>query len=175
MKLCRCPICHSNLHLDALISDDAGRELLAAVAKMPDFIARPMMSYITLFRPLKSDLSNSRALRLIEEVLAEHKADHLLASALIECTTKLREKRVLMGDEKPLANHNYLKSVYKTLAVKNNVAVAASPKAQAEPVQPDNSAWYIQRANQMLAQGKDPLAETSPIAAKLRELGWVNK
>ncbi|EOB9552171.1 hypothetical protein ACIX9V_000031 [Vibrio vulnificus] len=172
MKLCRCPICHSTLNLDALIADEAGRELLAVVAKMPDFIARPMMSYITLFRPLKSDLSNSRALRLIEEVLAEYKPDHLLASALIECTTKLREKRQQLGDDKPLANHNYLKSVYKTLAVKNNVAIAAAPKAQAQPAQPDNSAWYIQRANQMVAQGKDPLAETSPIAAKLRELNW---
>ncbi|MGR3221816.1 hypothetical protein ABMX95_01905 [Vibrio vulnificus] len=177
MKLCRCPICHSTLNLDALIADEAGRELMAVVAKMPDFIARPMMSYITLFRPLKSDLSNSRALRLIEEVLAEYKLDHLLASALIECTTKLREKRQQLGDDKPLANHNYLKSVYKTLAVKNNVAIAAAPQAQAQPqpAQPDNSAWYIQRANQMVAQGKDPLAETSPIAAKLRELGWTNQ
>lgn len=24
MKLCRCPICHSDLHLDALLEDDAG-------------------------------------------------------------------------------------------------------------------------------------------------------
>lgn len=61
MKLCRCPICHSNITLDALIADDAGRELLSLVAQLPDFVARPMMGYISLFRPAKSDLSNSRA------------------------------------------------------------------------------------------------------------------
>ncbi|ENP8182089.1 hypothetical protein ACEH47_002581 [Vibrio cholerae] len=174
MKLCRCPICHSNITLDALIADDAGRELLSLVAQLPDFVARPMMGYISLFRPAKSDLSNSRALRLIGEVLELYKADHLLASALIECTTKLREKRQQHGDSKPLANHNYLKSVYKTLAVRNNVAVSepTANSEKAEPQREDVSAWYVERANQMLAQGKDPLGEKSPIAAKLRELGW---
>ncbi|MCG6405249.1 hypothetical protein K6U20_11510 [Vibrio fluvialis] len=88
MKLTRCPICHGNIHLDALIADDAGRELLAKVANLPDFIARPMLSYISLFRPVKSDLSNSRALRMIEEVTSEYKADHLLASRRTRSTRR---------------------------------------------------------------------------------------
>ncbi|ELJ8641933.1 hypothetical protein RUK84_002901 [Vibrio cholerae] len=175
MKLARCPVCHGNIHLDALIADDAGRELLAKVANLPDFIARPMLSYISLFRPVKSDLSNSRALRLIEEVTSEYKADHLLASALIECVTKLREKRQLHGEQKPLANHNYLKSVYKTLAVKNNVTVqvASEKGVKQETAKPDDSAWYFQQAKRMQAAGQDPLGEKSTIAAKLRELNWT--
>ncbi len=113
MKLSRCPVCHSNLYLDALIQDQAGRELLSDVSAMPDFVARPMLSYLSLFRPAKSDLSNSRALRLMREVTELFKVDHLLASALVESVGKLREKRQQTGDVKPLANHNYLKSVYK--------------------------------------------------------------
>ena len=31
MKLCRCPICHRDIHLDALLEDDAGREMLGII------------------------------------------------------------------------------------------------------------------------------------------------
>lgn len=174
MKLSRCPVCHSNIHLDALIADDSGRELLAAVASLPDIVARPMLSYIGLFRPAKSDLSNARALRLVQEVTTEFKADHLLANALAECVAKLREKRQQYGDAKPLANHNYLKQVYKTLAVRNNVSVEIpSGKAEkAEMVKEDNSAWYFEQAARMVRAGQDPLGERSTIASRLRELNW---
>ncbi|MFV0448654.1 MAG: hypothetical protein ACK5MF_09355 [Vibrio sp.] len=178
MKLTRCPVCHSNIHLDALIQDQAGRDLLGDVAALPDFIARPLLNYIGLFRPLKSDLSNGRALRLMREVTDEYKADHLLASALIETVNKLREKRIQFQDVKPLANHNYLKQVYKSLAVKNNVAMPTENHAhqgKAEAVQttkPDDSQWYIEQANRMVKMGIDPLGENSTIANKLKEMNW---
>jgi hypothetical protein len=178
MKLTRCPCCHANITLDALIADDAGRDLLAEVAKLPDFVARPMMSYLTLFRPAKSDLSNSRALRILLEVTQEFRADHLLASSLVECVNKLREKRLLHNDSKPLANHNYLKQVYKTIAVRNNVHVndhAHKPSEQAETQKPDDSAWYYQQAERMQRLGQDPLGGSSAIAKRLRELNWSPK
>lgn len=175
MKLTRCPICHHNLHLDALIQDQAGKELMADIANMPDFVARPLLAYLSLFRPAKSDLSLSRTLRLMREVTDEYRADHLLASALIECVQKLREKRVQYQDAKPLANHNYLKQVYKTLAVRNNVTLDEHKHkgdAAATTTAPDNSDWYLEQAARMVKVGQDPLAEGSTIAAKLRELNW---
>lgn len=175
MKLTRCPVCHTNLHLDALIQDQAGKELLADVSNMPDFVARPLLAYLSLFRPAKSDLSLSRTLRLMREVTDEYRADHLLASALIECVQKLREKRQLHNDTKPLANHNYLKQVYKTLAVRNNVTLEPhkhKDEVAQQTTKPDNSAWYIEQAERMVKVGQDPLAEGSTIAAKLRELNW---
>ncbi|MDF5005693.1 hypothetical protein P3596_02340 [Vibrio parahaemolyticus] len=175
MKLTRCPVCHSNLHLDALIQDQAGKELLADVSNMPDFVARPMLAYLSLFRPAKSDLSLSRTLRLMREVTDEYKTDHVLASALVECVGKLREKRAQYNDTKPLANHNYLKQVYKTIAVRNNVQISEhkhTGKQAEETTKPDNSAWYVEQAKRMQALGQDPLGEKSTIANKLRELNW---
>ncbi|MCR9669564.1 hypothetical protein [Vibrio parahaemolyticus] len=175
MKLTRCPICHTNLHLDALIQDQSGKELLGEVASLPDFVARPMLAYLSLFRPAKSDLSLSRTLRLLREVTEEYKADHVLASALVECVGKLREKRAQYNDTKPLANHNYLKQVYKTIAVRNNVHVDEHKHKgkQAEvTTKPDNSAWYFEQAKRMQSLGQDPLGEKSTIADKLKELGW---
>lgn len=177
MKLTRCPVCHSQISLDALVADDSGRELLAKVASLPDFVARPMLEYLGLFRPAKSDLSLTRTLRLLTEVTDEFRADHVLASALVECVNKLREKRIQYSDTKPLANHNYLKQVYQTTAVRNNVAVKATSASgeKQETTKPDDSDWYIQQAKRMQAAGQDPLGEQSAIASKLRELNWSNE
>ena len=62
MKLGRCPICHSHIQLEALIQDDAGSELLGLLAGLGRPLARPLVQYLGLFRPAKSDLSNARAL-----------------------------------------------------------------------------------------------------------------
>ena len=64
MKLCRCPVCHSDIHLDQLLEDDAGRELLGLITELKYGVARPLVSYIALFRPDKSALSNLRAVKL---------------------------------------------------------------------------------------------------------------
>lgn len=173
MKLTRCPVCHANLHLDALVQDEAGRALLIAVAKLPDVVAKPMLSYLGLFRPAKQDLSNARALKLIEEVLASYRADHVLAAALTETVNKIHEKRLNYSDAKPLANHNYLKQVYQSAATrmggspegKSNVKAAVSQKQ-------DDSAWYFEQAQRMVRAGQDPLGNGSSIASRLKELGW---
>jgi hypothetical protein len=170
MKLTRCPICHSNIHLDALVSDDAGRELLGEVANLSDIVARPILAYIGLFRPAKQDLTNARALKLIREVLAAYRADHILASALAETAQKIREKRTACGDVKPLANHNYLKQVYQSLATK----LGGSPKGKSsttpEQTKLDDSDWYFEQAKRLQSMGKDPLQST--IAQRLKELNW---
>ena len=31
MKLCRCPVCHTSIHLDAMVNDEAARELLDTI------------------------------------------------------------------------------------------------------------------------------------------------
>lgn len=114
MKLGRCPICHSHIQLEALIQDDAGSELLGLLSGLGRPLARPLVQYLGLFRPAKSDLTNSRALRLCEEVLALGDRD-TLAAALTDTVRSLHEKR-LQGQVKPLKNHNYLRQVIGSIA-----------------------------------------------------------
>lgn len=118
MKLCRCPICHSDIHLDQLLEDDAGRELLSLIAKCNAEVARPLVAYIGLFRPEKSALSNSRAVKLIKEVFALYPQSLLLAHALSETVQSVQNKRRNNQNTAPLTNHNYLKQVYETNAPK---------------------------------------------------------
>lgn len=130
MKLGRCPICHSHLHLDALIQDDAGSELLGVLAGLGRPLARPLVQYLALFRPAKSDLSNARALKLAQETLDIADRDSLIAG-LQDTIRSLHEKRQ-RGENKPLKNHNYLKQVLASVAPD-----ARKPAAEADSRRPN--------------------------------------
>ncbi len=133
MKLCRCPVCHSDINLDQLLEDDAGRELLGLMADLKSGVARPLVSYIALFRPAKSALSNSRAVKLMREVLDMYPQTPLLAHALSETVQSVSKKRREQSNIAQLTNHNYLKQVYDSQAPKFVGSVAlhnAENKAQ---------------------------------------------
>lgn len=106
MNLGRCPVCHSHISLEAIVQDDAGRELLALLAALDADLARPLVAYLGLFRPEKQDLRNLRALQLAREVLALASPGPRLALALAETVESLRAKA-----GPPLKNHNYLRRV----------------------------------------------------------------
>lgn len=106
MNLGRCPVCHSHISLEAIVQDDAGRELLALLAALDADLARPLVSYLGLFRPPKQDLRNLRALQLAREVQALAEPGPRLAMALTETVESLRAKA-----GPPLKNHNYLRRV----------------------------------------------------------------
>lgn len=114
MKLGRCPICHSDIHLDALIEDEAGREVMSMLLKFTHNCARPLVAYLGLFRPAKSNLSNSRTAKLMQEVLEQFKPSRHLSHALNETVKQIQKKRTSANEIKPLANHNYLKTVYNS-------------------------------------------------------------
>jgi len=116
MELTRCPTCHARISLDALLEDESGSQVLQLLYKMPDHLAHALIPYMSLFRPRKRDLSNSRLLRLMRETLALSEDTTRLATALNETVQSLRAKQDQLPAEllKPLANHNYLKRVLES-------------------------------------------------------------
>ena len=109
MQLGRCPTCHSRISLEAVIQDEAGRELLALLAATDKNTGSALVSYLGLFRSSKRDLSNDRALRLAKEAL-ELAQPNALIPALAHTVEQMRIKQQ-SGGFKPLSNHNYLKRV----------------------------------------------------------------
>ena len=67
MHLTRCPICRSRISLEALVQDEAGRDLLALVARLDTQTGAALVSYLGLFRSVSRDLANERALKLARE------------------------------------------------------------------------------------------------------------
>lgn len=117
MQLTRCPVCHSRIGLEQCTQDEAGRELLAILAKQDTLTGSALVAYLGLFRSPNRDLSNDRALKLANEVLAL--ADtYRLTSCLAHTVESLRAKRQEQHAQgmsiKPLSNHNYLKKVLES-------------------------------------------------------------
>lgn len=131
MKLCRCPICHSDLHLEALIEDEAGRELLGAIANLSHGCAKPMVNYLGLWKPAKSNLNNARALKIMNEVLERYPCSLLLQHSLTETVEAVRKKRREGRNHEPLANHNYLKAVYESQKI-NFAHISTAKKTLSE-------------------------------------------
>ncbi|OQY20102.1 MAG: hypothetical protein B6I36_02340 [Desulfobacteraceae bacterium 4572_35.1] len=121
MKL-RCPVCHSSNSLEAYAADEAGRELLVALAGNTQMF-KPLVHYLGLFRASSRDLANARALKLVNEVLTIPADPQHLATALNETVEAMRAKQQ-QGDHRPLKNHNYLKRVLETVVITPTVAVA---------------------------------------------------
>jgi hypothetical protein len=121
MQLGRCPVCHSRISLEQVCQDDAGRELLALLAKVDSATGVALVSYLGLFRSHNRDLANDRALRLAQEVLSLD-ANQFLVPALIETTEALKAKRS-NGEVKSLANHNYLKRVLESVVTRGTMPV----------------------------------------------------
>ena len=123
MKL-RCPVCHSSNSLEAYVADEAGRELLVALAGTGPMF-KPLVHYLGLFRAASRDLANARALKLVNEVLEVAADPQHLATALNETVEAIRAKQQ-QGDHRPLKNHNYLKRVLETVVITPAVAVAVA-------------------------------------------------
>jgi hypothetical protein len=126
MRLGRCPVCHAHLHLDALVQDEAGRELLGLCATLPDDLGRALVGYLSLWRPARGDLDHARALKLAREVLALDHDHARLALALSETVESLRAK----GEARRMTNHNYLKRVLESTPAAGSLSVAERPAVQ---------------------------------------------
>lgn len=113
MHLTRCPICHSRIHLEALVQDAAGRELLMLLTQLDTQTGAALVAYLGLFRSATRDLANDRALRLATETLDLcPPADRpRISVALAETVEAFRSKQ----PHRPLKNHNYLVAVLKSI------------------------------------------------------------
>lgn len=155
MKLCRCPICHSDIHLDALIEDEAGRALLGKISQLSHGVAQPMVAYLSLFRPAKSNLSNSRSLKIINDVLAMYDCSALLAHCLSETVQAVRKKRVNGQNAEPLTNHNYLKSVYETQKTTFTVHPVKRAETSAQQIKEDKRRTAIEYIQRLVNLGRE--------------------
>lgn len=134
MMLGRCPVCHSRISLEAVVQDEAGRELLALLARTEAALAVPLVAYLGLFRAPNRDLANDRALRLAQEVLALG-AGTGLAEALAQTVEAIRVK-----GGSALKNHNYLKRVLEGQPAPDAAAIAPVKSAKARPISRTESA-----------------------------------
>jgi hypothetical protein len=121
-----CPCCGEQFPMEAGFQDDDGKRLAALFAGLEPKLGRAVLSYLRLFSPAKRSLRTSRAIRLVEELVA------LVESGVVSKDARTTDSRrcppavwvagieqMLQAKERlqlPLENHNYLRAVVFGLA-----------------------------------------------------------
>lgn len=114
----RCPSCHATFSLEALVEDEALRELMGLLGDLPREVSRPLVLYIGLFRGKTRSPAYERQLRIARDALALHRDTLAVGAALSETVEAIRQKRESGEDTRPLKNHNYLKRVLESVSAR---------------------------------------------------------
>ncbi len=149
MKL-TCPSCGAIASAEAWSNDARWRELLQVVASLPAPLPPMALHYLSLFRPGKSALSPSRALRLSRELRALVACGYVSEKGKVDrpCDPYLWargiEEMIDRKDrlERPMPNHNYLRRVVYSLADqadahqerRQNESILRGDRRRVEPV-----------------------------------------
>ena len=136
-----CPNCCETYPIDAGFADDDGKRLAALVAGVEPVLGRAIISYLRLFKPPKSALRTTRAVKVVEDLLV-----------LVRSGTVCRDERggvrrpaspatwaagieqLLAAPGKlalPLANHHYLRAVVYGLADQADASAERQREANA--------------------------------------------
>ncbi len=122
----QCPCCGEQFPFEAGFADADGKQLAALFARLEPKLGRAVLNYLRLFSPAKRGLRLTKAIRLVDELLAlvdsgqvqrdarttESKpAPPRVWAAGIEQMVTNRERLQL-----PLENHNYLRAVVYGIA-----------------------------------------------------------
>lgn len=122
----QCPCCGEQFPFEAGLADADGKRLAGLMAGLEPKLGRAVLNYLRLFSPPKRGLRMTKAIRLVEELLAlvesgqvqrdarttdSKPATPRLWAAGIEQMIITRERLQL-----PLENHNYLRAVVYGIA-----------------------------------------------------------
>lgn len=127
-----CPCCHAMLSLDAMVSDDDARALLALVAEWPAVVGRAYVRYLGLFRHASRAVSWGKLRRLTTELASLVREEKVVRDGRTlpaphaiwaEAMDELVERRGRPAFRLPLTTHGYLLEI---------VMAKAEPLAEAE-------------------------------------------
>lgn len=135
----RCPTCYTESSVEAVLEDEAARDLMALLADQPRDVSRPLARYLGLFRPKTRALAWERALRLARETLALDADPARLGQALSDTVEAMRVKQEA-GGWRPLTSHQYLSRVLESVTVRG---VSSGPSAETAPAAPRSKGGQI--------------------------------
>lgn len=184
-----CPCCGSEFPWEAGLIEGDAKRLGAVLADMEPPVARAAMAYLRLFKPPKSALRLTRAIKLLQEVVAliaagtvcrdersgvRRAAPAVIWVAGIEQMLQQAERLTL-----PLGGHGYLREVVYGLADKADAIAErqreqalrdgqrdAVPTRPAQPSQLDNELAFLR---QLLEYQQIDQAEHDRRAADVRQ------
>lgn len=122
-----CPSCGAEMDLDVLLAHEDSRQALAVLARLCLPLSKTALQYIRLFKPATRQMSHSRVVKLIEELLPDMQRAAITHngrdwSADLDTWSSAFERVLQQRDNNkltlPLKSHGYLYEVIVGLADK---------------------------------------------------------
>lgn len=136
----QCPCCGEQFPFEAGFADAEGKQLAALFAGLEPKLGRAVLGYLRLFSPAKRGLRTTRAIRLVDELLALVGTGSVSRDARTTETKPAPPRLWAVGIEQmliqrerlqlPLENHNYLRAVVWGIASDPAQVQAAAPVKQ---------------------------------------------
>lgn len=154
-----CPNCSETYPIEAGFAEGDGKRLAVLFADMEPALGRAAISYLRLFKPPKTALRTTRAIKLLEQLMAlvstgtvcrdertsaRRQATQAMWAEGIEQMLTARDKLTL-----PLTNHHYLRAIVYTVA---DQADAGDEKQREEQLRTRST-----RAEQPAPKAESPL------------------
>jgi hypothetical protein len=137
-----CPNCRARMSLDVVLADDGVRDMLMALTEVHpagDTFIKPLMRYIGLFAPKKTQMTHARMAGLIRELEpelrdAQVKRDGTVYAAPMELWASAFGYAVEMAHqgrlELPLKSHGWLRAVIASQAARAAGQAESATEAQ---------------------------------------------
>jgi hypothetical protein len=153
-----CPNCALNFPLIAGLNEADAKRYAALMGELPPQLAKPLVQYLQFFKPQKSGLTWSRALKLIGELLPDIQRGQVCrngrdwpapAVAWVTAIQEMLERRERF--KLPLRNHGYL---YEVIAGQANRVEAQAEQAveQRRHARPPTASQGLTRIGDRLSQ-----------------------
>lgn len=151
-----CPCCGEQFPFEAGFADADGKRLAALMAGLDPKLGRAVLNYLRLFSPAKRSLRMTKAIRLVEELVA------LVDSGMVQRDARTNDSKpatpriwvagieqMLASRERlqlPLENHNYLRAVVYGIASDPAQIQAAQAAPSRPPSGPATAQQLLQEA-----------------------------
>ena len=122
----QCPCCGEQFPFEAGLADADGKRLAGLMAGLEPKLGRAVLNYLRLFSPPKRGLRMTKAIRLVEELLALVESGQVQRDARTTDSKPATPRLWAAGIEQmiisrerlqlPLENHNYLRAVVYGIA-----------------------------------------------------------
>lgn len=139
----QCPCCGEQYPLEAGFQDDDGKRLAALFAGLEPKLGRAVLAYLRLFSPAKRSLRMTKAIKLVEELVALVEAGAVSRDARTNESRPATARMWTLGIEQmlqqrerlqlPLENHNYLRAVVWGIATDPQQAQLAAASVPSKP------------------------------------------
>lgn len=144
-----CPGCGLTCSAEGWANDTAVREMLAAMAALPQPLPAAVLRYLSLFRPAAGAMSWTKALKLVRELVALTGPGHVQVQGQVSrpCPARIwaqaMEQMVAQRDtlKRPMKGHNYLRQVAYSLTDQGD----AKQERQAEIERQKHPSFHVEK------------------------------